>query len=286
MKGIVLAGGTGSRLWPITKGVSKQLLPVYDKPLIHYPLGTLFLTGIREILIITTPEDLTAFQRLLGDGSQYGASFEYAVQEKPNGLAEAFIIGENFIGDQNVALILGDNIFHGVGLGEQLQSFLGDSGATIFAYKVGDPQRYGVVEFDNLGKVISIEEKPAKPRSSFAVPGLYFYDSRVVEFAKSIQPSNRGELEISSINERYLKENLLVTVKLDRGTTWLDTGTIESLHAASTYVKVIEERQGNKISCLEEIAWHKGWITDTELKVLAEKLGKNEYAEYLKCLLT
>jgi glucose-1-phosphate thymidylyltransferase len=286
MKGIVLAGGTGSRLWPITKGVSKQLLPVYDKPLIHYPLGTLFLAGIREILIITTPEDLTAFQRLLGDGSQYGASFEYAVQEKPNGLAEAFIIGENFIGDQNVALILGDNIFHGVGLGEQLQSVHGDSGATIFAYKVGDPQRYGVVEFDNLGKVISIEEKPEKPRSSFAVPGLYFYDSRVVEFAKSIQPSKRGELEISSINERYLKENLLVTVKLDRGTTWLDTGTIESLHAASTYVKVIEERQGKKISCLEEIAWHKGWITDAELKILSEKLGKNEYAEYLKCLLT
>jgi glucose-1-phosphate thymidylyltransferase len=286
MRGIVLAGGTGSRLWPITKGVSKQLLPVYDKPLIHYPLGTLFLAGIKEILIITTPEDLAAFQRLLGNGSQYGASFEYAVQEKPNGLAEAFIIGENFIGDQNVALILGDNIFHGVGLGEQLQSIHGDEGATIFAYKVGDPQRYGVVEFDSLGKVISIEEKPAKPRSSFAVPGLYFYDSKVVEFAKSILPSKRGEIEISSINERYMKENLLVTIRLERGTTWLDTGTIESLHAASSYVKVIEERQGNKISCLEEIAWHKGWITDAELINLANSYGMNEYAEYLKCLLT
>jgi glucose-1-phosphate thymidylyltransferase len=284
MKGIVLAGGTGSRLWPITKGVSKQLLPVYDKPLIHYPLGTLFLAGIRQILIITTPEDYSAFQRLLGDGSQYGASFNYATQEKPNGLAEAFIIGEKFIDGGKVSLILGDNIFHGVGLGRQLEEVSTNEGATIFAYKVADPERYGVVEFAKNGKVISIEEKPTEPKSNFAVPGLYFYDSKVVEIAKNVKPSKRGELEITSVNESYLNAGNLKTMVLERGTTWLDTGTIQSLHAASSYVQIIEERQGSKISCLEEIAWRNGWISETELNQLAKDFGYNPYGAYLKSL--
>jgi glucose-1-phosphate thymidylyltransferase len=284
MKGIVLAGGTGSRLWPITKGVSKQLLPVYDKPLIHYPLGTLFLAGIREILIITTPEDLAAFQRLLGDGSQYGASFDYATQEKPNGLAEAFIIGEKFIAGGNVSLILGDNIFHGVGLGRQLEEINTPEGATIFAYRVADPERYGVVQFSDTGKVISIEEKPTKPKSGFAIPGLYFYDSQVVEIAKNVKPSKRGELEITSVNESYLNAGRLNTKVLERGTTWLDTGTIQSLHAASSYVQVIEERQGSKISCLEEIAWRNGWISEEELMELAEAFQQNPYGVYLRSL--
>jgi len=281
MKGIVLAGGTGSRLWPITKGVSKQLLPVYDKPLIHYPLGTLFLAGIREILIITTPEDLSAFQRLLGDGSQYGVSFEYATQEKPNGLAEAFIIGEKFIAEGNVSLILGDNIFHGVGLGRQLEEINTNEGATIFAYKVADPERYGVIEFTESGKVISIEEKPDKPKSNFVVPGLYFYDSQVVEIAKNIKPSKRGELEITSVNEFYLNAGQLTTKVLVRGTTWLDTGTIQTLHAASAYVQIIEERQGSKISCLEEIAWRNGWISETDLEIIGKEFGSNPYGIYL-----
>ncbi len=285
MNGIVLAGGTGSRLWPITKGVSKQLLPVYDKPLIHYPLGTLFLTGIREILIITTPEALAAFQRLLGDGSQYGASFDYAVQKKPNGLAEAFIIGEKFIAGTDVSLILGDNIFHGIGLGRQLEEINKGEGATIFAYKVADPERYGVVEFAKGGKVISIEEKPSAPKSNFAIPGLYFYDSRVVEIAKDIRPSKRGELEITSVNEFYLNSGQLKTIVLERGTTWLDTGTIQTLHAAASYVQIIEERQGSKISCLEEIAWRNGWISDEQLSDLAKKFGSNPYGFYLLNLL-
>lgn len=285
MKGIVLAGGTGSRLWPITKGVSKQLLPVYDKPLIHYPLGTLFLAGIREILIITTPEDLASFQRLLGDGSQYGASFEYAIQDKPNGLAEAFIIGEEFIGGKSISLILGDNIFHGVGLGRQLEEINTNDGATIFAYKVADPERYGVVEFADNGKVLSIEEKPAAPKSNFVVPGLYFYDSQVVEIAKSIEPSKRGELEITSINEFYLNANQLNIKILERGTTWLDTGTIQTLHAASSYVQIIEERQGSKISCLEEIAWANGWISDSHIETLARGYGSNPYGSYLLALI-
>ena len=285
MKGIVLAGGTGSRLWPITKGVSKQLLPVYDKPLIHYPLGTLFLAGIREILIITTPEDLAAFQRLLGNGSQYGASFDYATQEKPNGLAEAFIIGEKFIAGGNVSLILGDNIFHGVGLGRQFEEISTNEGATIFAYRVADPERYGVVEFSDAGKVISIEEKPTKPKSKFVVPGLYFYDSRVVEIAKNIVPSKRGELEITSINEFYLNAERLKVIVLERGTTWLDTGTIQSLHAASSYVQIIEERQGSKISCLEEIAWKNNWLSDQDLCRLADGFKGNPYGDYLNSLI-
>jgi len=285
MKGIVLAGGTGSRLWPITKGVSKQLLPVYDKPLIHYPLGTLFLAGIREILIITTPEDINAFQRLLGDGSQYGASFEYATQEKPNGLAEAFVIGEKFIGSEDVSLILGDNIFHGVGLGRQLEAINTNEGATIFAYKVADPDRYGVVEFANNGKVISIEEKPTNPKSNFAVPGLYFYDAQVVEIAKGVKPSRRGELEITSVNQVYLNAGRLKTIVLERGTTWLDTGTIQTLHAASSYVQIIEERQGSKISCLEEIAWVNGWIDSEQLKEIGNGYGSNPYGLYLLNLL-
>ena len=284
MKGIVLAGGTGSRLWPITKGISKQLLPVYDKPLIHYPLGTLFLAGIKEIFIITTPEDLPAFQRLLGDGSQYGASFEFATQAKPNGLAEAFIIGDRFIGSENVALILGDNIFHGVGLGKQLQEIGAKDGATIFAYKVSDPERYGVVEFASDGKVLSIEEKPANPKSNFAVPGLYFYDNQVIAIAKEVKPSARGELEITAINEHYLNAGHLTTKVLERGTTWLDTGTIQTLHAASSYVQIIEERQGSKISCLEEIVWRNGWIDKDKLNQIALEYGANPYGKYLSSL--
>jgi glucose-1-phosphate thymidylyltransferase len=286
MKGIVLAGGTGSRLWPITKGVSKQMLPVYDKPLIHYPLGTLFLAGIREILIITTPEDLASFQRLLGDGSQFGVSFQYTTQSKPNGLAEAFILGEGFIGNQNVALILGDNIFHGVGLGRQLGNIDCSNFANIFAYKVSDPERYGVVEFDTQGKVISIEEKPKNPKSNYAVPGLYFYNSEVVEIAKTIQPSSRGELEITSVNEIYREKGILKTIVLERGTTWLDTGTVETLQAAASYVQVIEERQGYKISCLEEIAFTNKWISAAELQNTIEQYGKNPYGKYLSSLLS
>lgn len=285
MKGIVLAGGTGSRLWPITKGVSKQLLPVYDKPLIHYPLGTLFLAGIREILIITTPDDLPTFKRLLGDGNQFGVVFEFATQEKPNGLAEAFIIGEKFIAGGDVALILGDNIFHGVGLGRQLKEINTNQGATIFAYKVADPERYGVVEFALDRKVISLEEKPIEPKSNFAVPGLYFYDNQVVGIAKGIKPSARGELEITSVNEFYLSMKKLNTRILERGTTWLDTGTVQSLHAAATYVQIIEERQGSKICCLEEIAWNNKWISDDQLKKLTLSYKDSDYRNYLERLL-
>jgi glucose-1-phosphate thymidylyltransferase len=285
MKGIVLAGGTGSRLWPITKGVSKQLLPVYDKPLIHYPISTLLLAGIRDILIITTPEDVDAFTKLLGDGSQYGVSFNYAVQDKPNGLAEAFIIGEEFIDNQNVALILGDNIFHGVGLGRQLANMDPSQSATIFAYKVSDPERYGVVEFDGEGKVISIEEKPENPKSNYAVPGLYFYDSNVTAVAKGVKPSARGEIEITAINEHYLRAGRLKTILLERGTTWLDTGTFESLHAASSYVQIIEERQGFKIACLEEIAFSNGWIDQGKLEQIILSYKDNPYGMYLKSLI-
>jgi glucose-1-phosphate thymidylyltransferase len=285
MKGMVLAGGTGSRLWPITKGVSKQLIPVYDKPLVHYPIGTLFLAGIREILLITTLEDQSSFRRLLGDGSQYGARFQYEIQEKPNGLAEAFIIGEDFIAGENVALILGDNLFHGVGLGQQLSINHKSPGATIFGYKVSDPENYGVVEFSPTGEVISIEEKPNVPKSNYAVPGLYFYDSQVCSIAKEIKPSKRGELEITAINNHYLSKNQLMVKILDRGTAWLDSGTVQTLHAASSYIQVIEERQGSKVSCLEEIAWRNNWISDKNLAALADGYGPSEYKSYLLSLL-
>lgn len=281
MKGIILAGGTGSRLWPITRGISKQLLPIYDKPLVHYPLATLMLAGIREILVVVTPDDQSAFQKLLSNGSDLGIEIQYATQAKPNGLAEAFLIGEEFIADQKVALILGDNIFHGAGLGTQLKLLTNLDGAHIFAYKVSDPKQYGVVEFSPDGKVISIEEKPSMPRSKYAVPGLYFYDESVVEIARKVNPSHRGELEITSINQEYLRRGDLSITVLERGTAWLDTGTFDSFHAASSYVKIVEERQGNKISCLEEIAWRNQWINDRELLSLADKYQGNPYGDYL-----
>ena len=285
MRGIVLAAGKGSRLWPLTRGVSKQLLPVYDKPLIHYPVATLMLANIRQILVIVNPEDLPQFQRALGSGEMLGIELSYAIQESPRGLAEAFTIGENFIGDQTSALILGDNLFYGQGLGVQLQKFANVEGANIFAYRVKDPMRYGVVEFDANGKVLSIEEKPVSPKSDYAIPGLYFCDSSVVDIAKQVKPSERGELEITSILQSYLLENRLHTTVLERGTAWLDTGTFESLHAASSFIKIIEERQGFKVSCLEEISWRNGWISDANLENLAESYGPSEYKNYLLSLL-
>ncbi len=285
MKGIVLAGGTGSRLWPITWGVSKQLLPVYDKPLIHYPISTLMLAGIREILILTTEQDQDSFKRLLGDGRIYGVTFSYATQKNPDGLAQAFIIGESFIGKDKCALVLGDNIFHGDSLGTQLRALTDIEGAHIFAYKVKDPERYGVVEFDKSGKVISIEEKPNKPRSSYAVPGLYFYDNSVIDIAKSVKPSARGELEITSVNQSYLDSGKLNTTVLDRGTAWLDTGTFESLNDASAFIQIIEERQGQKVCCLEEVAWRNGWISDSELLARADEYKSSPFAEYFRGLL-
>ena len=285
MKGIVLAGGTGSRLWPITWGVSKQLLHVYDKPLIHYPISTLMLAGIREILVITTPQDQESFIRLLGNGDRYGVSFSFLAQESPDGLAQAFLIGENFIGKDSCALVLGDNIFYGDGLGTQLKEILNVNGAHIFAYKVKDPERYGVVEFDRNGKVSSIEEKPKSPKSSFAIPGLYFYDNQVVEIAKSVKPSSRGELEITSVNQAYLNLGKLQTTVLARGTAWLDTGTFESLNSASSFIQIIEERQGQKVSCLEEVAWRNGWISDSELAARADEYKSSPFATYLRGLL-
>jgi len=285
MKGIVLAGGTGSRLWPITWGVSKQLLHVYDKPLIHYPISTLMLAGIREILVITTPQDQESFIRLLGDGERYGVSFSFLTQESPDGLAQAFLIGERFIGRDSCALVLGDNIFYGDGLGTQLKEILNVDGAHIFAYKVKDPERYGVVEFNKEGKVSSIEEKPKTPKSSFAIPGLYFYDNQVVEIAKSVIPSARGELEITSVNQAYLNLGKLRTTVLARGTAWLDTGTFESLNSASSFIQIIEERQGQKVCCLEEVAWRNGWISDGELEILAAAFQNSPYGLYLKNLL-
>lgn len=285
MRGIILAGGSGSRLWPITKGISKQLMPIYDKPMIYYPLSTLMLAGIKEILVITTPEYAAQFEALLGDGSDLGISITYAQQSSPDGLAQAFIIGEKFIGDDSVALVLGDNIFHGSGLGTALEQNSTVKGAKIFAYEVAEPSAYGVVEFDSNFKAISIEEKPSEPKSNFAVPGLYFYDNQVVEIAKNIKPSPRGELEISSINDEYLAMNQLNVQVLDRGTAWLDTGTFESMMQASEYVRVIEDRQGFKIGCIEEIAWRAGWIDADQLASLAAPLAKSGYGTYLNKLI-
>ena len=294
MKGIILAGGTGTRLYPITQGVSKQLMPVYDKPMIYYPLSTLLAAGIREVLIITTPTDQAQFRRLLGDGSRLGCRFEYAVQDTPRGLADAFIVGADFIGDDKVCLVLGDNIFYGVGLGQQLRHYTDPDGGVVFAYHVSDPERYGVVEFETGPRLapglsgrraVSIEEKPEKPKSSYAVTGLYFYDNDVVEIARQTKPSARGEIEITSINQTYLERAQLGVHVLDRGTAWLDTGTFHSLMQAAQFVQVIEDRQGLKIGCIEEIAWREGYITDDQLGELIRPLSKSGYGDYLQRLL-
>jgi glucose-1-phosphate thymidylyltransferase len=282
MKGIILAGGSGTRLYPITKGISKQIMPVYDKPMIYYPLSVLMLAGINEVLIITTPEDSAQFQKLLGDGASIGCSFSYAVQAVPNGLAQAFIIGEKFIADDKVALVLGDNIFYGSGFSKLVQSFNNVDGAAIFAYEVSDPERYGVVEFDEQYRALSIEEKPKQPKSNYAVPGLYFYDNEVVTIAKNIEPSPRGEYEITDVNKAYLHAGKLNVGVMDRGIAWLDTGTFDSLHDASEFVRVIEKRQGQKIGCIEEVAFRMGFITQEQLMLLAKYYDKSGYGKYLK----
>ena len=285
MKGIVLAGGSGTRLYPITQAVSKQLLPVYDKPMIHYPLSTLMLAGIRELLVITPPHDQEQFVRLLGDGSRYGCSFSYTVQPEPNGLAEAFLLGRDFVGDDKVSLVLGDNIFYGHGFGEQLRQYADVDGGAVFAYHVNDPERYGVVEFDAQRRAVSVEEKPAAPRSHYAVVGLYFYDNDVLDIAAAIEPSARGELEITAVNNAYLAQGRLSVAVMDRGTAWLDTGTSASLMQAGQFVQVIEERQGLKIGCIEEVAWRNGFLDDAGLERLAQPLLKSGYGTYLMGLL-
>lgn len=281
MKGIILAGGSGTRLYPITKGISKQLMPIYDKPMIYYPLSTLMMAGIREILIITTPEDQDQFKRLLGDGTDLGIKLEYAIQQKPEGLAQAFIIGDDFIGNDSVALILGDNIFYGNGFGESLKDCTNPDGGVVFAYEVSDPERYGVVEFDKNKQALSIEEKPTNPKSNFAVVGLYFYDNSVIEIAKNIKPSSRGELEITTVNEEYLKKGNLKVMTLERGSAWLDTGTFESMNQASQFVEVIEQRTGYKIGCIEEVAWQEKYINSNQIEELARPLEKSGYGKYL-----
>jgi glucose-1-phosphate thymidylyltransferase len=286
MRGIILAGGVGSRLWPITLGTSKQLLPVYDKPLIYYPISTLMSAGIRDILVITTPDDVDAFRKLLGNGSQFGINITFAAQPSPDGLAQAFIIGEEFIGGDGCALVLGDNLFHGYALAETLQTIGTPNGALVFAARVSNPREYGVVEFNGDNQAISIEEKPTHPKSNFAVPGLYFYDNDVIEIAKDVKPSTRGELEITSVNSAYLKRGKLKVQILPEGTAWLDSGIFSSLHDASSYVRIVEERQGIKVGCPEEVAWRQGWLSNTELEQAASRLKNSGYGQYLQNLLT
>jgi glucose-1-phosphate thymidylyltransferase len=284
MKGIILAGGTGSRLWPLTRGVSKQLLPIYDKPMIYYPLSTLMLAGIREILIITAPDDQVSFINLLGDGGQIGIEIQYLIQEKPEGIAQAFTLGSNFIGDESVTLILGDNIFHGAGLGNNLKSLIDPKGALIFGYRVSEPQNYGVVEVNDANRVISIEEKPVNPKSNLAIPGLYFCDNTVIQRASTQNMSARGEIEITGVLNSYLKDEKLKLITLPRGTAWLDCGTVDSLQDASNYIAAIEQRQGFKVGCIEEVAWRNGWISDHQLQTLASPLMGNQYGQYLQSL--